>query len=174
MPRDLIAESALEALESPVVAEAKCGDVISYLEEIETVDGKTFPVHIHLMRWYTPFLSLLEHRRPKGPRFDNKLYKGFVERLPVVPDLDKKVARIVVNEPKRLNMGRWHSPCGTVRCIAGWAVHIAEVPRAEQIAYLTDYGLLGMGLFDAAGLALPNFYSGDDEALYYLRRILEG
>ena len=37
------------------------------------------------------------------------------------------IAREVLADPKKLDMGRWHNEsrgCGTSHCIAGWAVHL--------------------------------------------------
>lgn len=51
-----------------------------------------------------------------------------------LPDDDTARARLlavahrVVNDPSALDMGQWHNEsggCGTVHCIAGWAVHLA-------------------------------------------------
>lgn len=35
------------------------------------------------------------------------------------------ISRLLEEHPERLNMDTWHGMCGTVHCLAGWAIHLA-------------------------------------------------
>jgi hypothetical protein len=44
-------------------------------------------------------------------------------QIPIVPDLDRKVYE--ATKDGHLDMGKWHTSCGTTHCRAGWAVALA-------------------------------------------------
>lgn len=79
-----------------------------------------------------------------------------------------RIAEVVLQNPKRLDMKRWHSECGTAHCISGWAqVHavLDDLPwfEIDPLTALRDGNvLLGM---KHSGL----FFLDDDEALAALR-----
>ena len=70
----------------------------------------------------------------------------------------RKVKKVVLEEPRRLDMANWiqtnmtalpaeeRPPCGTVACIAGWAIHLSGVDPALTPGAYSEIanGLLGL------------------------------
>ncbi|AOJ10362.1 pentapeptide repeat-containing protein [Burkholderia mayonis] len=97
--------------------------------------------------------------------------------VPKIPNIHQAVHG-AASQPGALNMGDWHSSCGTSHCRAGWVVTLAgEGGKALERA---------MGTATAATLIylasdperwkierLPNFYCGNDEALDDMKRMAE-
>lgn len=93
--------------------------------------------------------------------------------LPIVADAPARlhaVAAQVLRDPSSLRMRSWHSKCGTVHCLAGWAIHqagpIGATLEALHGAHLAGLFLLG---HDAA----DRFYRSNEEVLEWLRSISE-
>jgi len=70
--------------------------------------------------------------------------------LPIASDSQerlKAVAQQVLDQPDSLQMGDWHSKCGTTHCLAGWAIHqagpIGEILEELHGPYLAGLLLLG-------------------------------
>jgi hypothetical protein len=87
-------------------------------------------------------------------------------RVPVVPDLDKRVAEAV--ERDGLNMGFWH--CGTTHCRYGWAITLAgEAGAALEDALGPE--MAGRLIYEAStGRVAPDPYMSNEEALADIRR----
>jgi len=41
-------------------------------------------------------------------------------------DLFRKIHDQITTHPESHDQGDWESPCGTTRCVAGWALHLTE------------------------------------------------
>jgi len=80
-----------------------------------------------------------------------------------IPYIENIKSRIPV---EKLNMATWHSDCGTVHCLAGWACHLANNEELEE-KYTTK--TLGALIFKKSCGEIPDFYSTDEEALKWLR-----
>ena len=53
-------------------------------------------------------------------------------------ELLKRIQEVIREEPRRLDMGSWGNssnrvPCGTVACIAGWAIALESGERGPQL-----------------------------------------
>lgn len=174
MPKDVNAESALVEGVSPPSVEGLYERIRSYLAAPapdQSDDHSRDVVAMLLARWYANELNVA-HLLPAENRLKNPLYKGFVDLMPVIPDLDVRIAKIVVDNPSSLDMGKWHT-CQTTHCIAGWAIHLLGDPELESLEFLCSPGLLAMALFDAAGIWVPDFYTTDRRGLSELRARLE-
>jgi hypothetical protein len=89
--------------------------------------------------------------------------------LPVVPDAHLRlpiVAKVILSDPSRFDMSRWHSKCGTTHCIGGWATHLAgnfgkvlEGQRGSALVAATC--LLGLE-------AASHFFDDQVDALVFL------
>jgi len=80
-----------------------------------------------------------------------------------IPYIENIKSKIPV---EKLNMDSWHSECGTVHCLAGWACHLANDKELEK-KYTTK--TLGALIFQKSCGEIPNFYSSDEEALRWLK-----
>ena len=85
--------------------------------------------------------------------------------IPVVADLDRKVAAAVGDGGEHLDMGHWHHACGTTHCRAGWAITLAgEAGKVlEQRVGPSVAGALIY--FASTGRPPPNFFTSDAVAL---------
>jgi hypothetical protein len=100
----------------------------------------------------------------------DKARQSAVASLPVVPDAALRlaiVAKVILSDKERFDMSRWHSPCGTVHCIGGWAAELAGdtarclLEGARGAAFVAGACLLGP---DAAS----HFFDSQQDALAYL------
>jgi len=93
--------------------------------------------------------------------------------LPIHPDAQQRlqaVARQVLAQPKHLQMGTWHSHCGTAHCLAGWAIHQAgDLGRQLE----ADHGPAVAGLFLLGTEASRHFFDDDATALQWLQSVVE-
>lgn len=116
-------------------------------------------------------------RRPGTPLTEDQLL------------LRKRVLHAIESDPGQFSMRWWDTVslgiqygCGTSRCLAGWALHLAGAPasRPEGSSSVERRAVLALGLthdefwgrpreFSGSGL----FYAGDAEALARLREITE-
>ncbi len=88
--------------------------------------------------------------------------------VPVVADLDTRVAEAVGVDGSRLRMDRWH--CGTSHCRAGWAVTLAGEAGAELERVLGSE-FAGRLIYEAStGRPAPDFFAGNEAALADIRR----
>jgi len=91
--------------------------------------------------------------------------------LPIAKDSPARlqaVAATVLAQPAALQMGAWHGACGTVHCLAGWAIHQAGAVGAvlERMHGSHMAGLLLLG-----AEAARHFYDSNETALEWLRSI---
>ena len=93
--------------------------------------------------------------------------------VPIVDDLDRKVAEAAGAEGDRLDMSTWHKSCGTTHCRAGWAVALAgEAGRKLESIIGTEAA--GRAIYEAStGRIAPDFYASDKAALADIRRCAE-
>ncbi len=99
-----------------------------------------------------------------------------VKGLPVVaavPGLEVRILKAIENGSGRLEMSHWHGldgACGTVHCLAGWAVHFARAEVAELEGKTSTF-LVGRLVYEASypGRALPDFFASSQKALADLR-----
>ena len=91
--------------------------------------------------------------------------------LPIVDDAPARlqaVAAAVLADPASLNMGHWHSPCGTAHCIAGMAIAqagpIGKTLEVMHGAYMAGLLLLGTE-------AASHFFDSNEDALAWLQSI---
>lgn len=90
-----------------------------------------------------------------------------------IPDLKERI-RSAVRE-HRLNMAYFRDhltiseehPCGTACCLAGWAVNVH--PQGQRILRSSvDTQEAALAIFEACGIAPPDFYSDNEEAFQWL------
>lgn len=85
--------------------------------------------------------------------------------VPVVPDLDARMAAAVGDGGEHLDMAQWHDSCGTSHCRAGWAVTLAG-PEGKALEERVGSATAGALTYTkSTGHAPPDFYCGNDEAL---------
>lgn len=69
--------------------------------------------------------------------------------------------------PENLNMTRWHT-CGTVHCLAGWAVVLH--PQGIELENRLGTSAAAALIFHACGYdKVPSFYATEEDALKWLR-----
>ena len=84
------------------------------------------------------------------------------------PSLPRRVAEVVLANPKALDMSCWHgssTECGTTHCLAGWAV--ALTPGADMLEQRIGTATAGQLLMPSAAHL---FYGADWEALEWCRK----
>jgi hypothetical protein len=93
--------------------------------------------------------------------------------LPIAADAKQRlraVASHVLAHPQILQMGKWHSECGTTHCLAGWAIHqagtLGEVLEELHGPYMAGLLLLGA---DAAA----HFYDEKNDAIEWLQSVAQ-
>jgi len=87
---------------------------------------------------------------------------------PVVPRLHRDVAAIVGPKGEHLDMGVWHSSCGTAHCRAGAAI-VAAGPEGEQLEGQYGSSVAGALIYQASVGYVPNFFATDEVALADIR-----
>lgn len=88
--------------------------------------------------------------------------------VPVVGDLDRKVAEAVGKDGESLDMGRWH--CGTTHCRAGWAITLAGEAGAALESKVGPE-MAGRLIYEAStGRMAPDFFASNADALADIRR----
>jgi hypothetical protein len=101
---------------------------------------------------------------------------GALKGVPVIEGIHKKVYE-AASKPYALDMGNWHKTdaCGTTHCRAGWVVALAGgggramefclgTPAAAALIYMAS---------DPKIEKIPNFYSGNQEALDDMKRLAD-
>lgn len=83
--------------------------------------------------------------------------------VPVIPDLDRQIWKILQQSEGRLDMNQWHT-CNTTHCRAGWAIHIAGCYDLERRIGPSAAGAL---IYAAArpDRRIPNFYGAKEAVL---------
>ena len=93
--------------------------------------------------------------------------------LPIAADAQQRlraVASHVLAHPKILQMGGWHSECGTTHCLAGWAIHQAG-PLGEVLENLHGPHMAGLLLLGVD--AAEHFYDENDDAIEWLQSVAQ-
>lgn len=96
------------------------------------------------------------------------------EGVPTIPDIHKRVFEAASQE-KALDMGNWHSTCGTAHCRAGWVVHLAG-DAGYALEEDLDTSAAAALIYQASDPTLeriPDFYTGNDTALADMRERAE-
>jgi uncharacterized protein YjbI with pentapeptide repeats len=96
-----------------------------------------------------------------------------VTGLPIASDSQerlKAVAQQVLDQPDSLQMGDWHSKCGTTHCLAGWAIHQAG-PIGEILEELHGPDLAGLLLLGTE--AAEHFYESNFDVVSWLGSIAQ-
>ncbi|SRR6266550_5338456 len=94
----------------------------------------------------------------------------------------KKVLDQIAAHPETHSQMVWENGCGTVRCVAGWAIH-NELPEGAPIRWIFDIkgyeragyaivaaDLLGLGYYEAEELFRD---ANDDEAVNLLEQYVQ-
>ncbi len=93
-------------------------------------------------------------------------------QVPVIHDLDQRIAAAVGKDGKKLNMSQWH--CGTTHCRAGWAITLGGEQAAKLEATL-GAETAGRLIYEAStGRVAPDFFASNADALADIRRCAEG
>lgn len=80
-------------------------------------------------------------------------------------DLLKKVLKQITEDPDSHDQGEWEiqTPCGTTRCVGGWALHLSS-----QQVYAEGYGLvLGQDSSAARAAHVLGLNGFERDALFY-------
>jgi hypothetical protein len=90
-------------------------------------------------------------------------YRERHPEVPVVPELDATICRIVTSGEGTLDMSGWHQ-CKTSHCRAGWAIHLAgEAGYAVEDKY--DSLRAGLMIYRASTGRVPDFFADNKSAL---------
>jgi uncharacterized protein YjbI with pentapeptide repeats len=91
-------------------------------------------------------------------------------KLPIVsmePDLIAKILERVEAEPSCLSMETWHA-CETTHCLAGWAVTLHS--QGTLLESMVGPNVAGAMIFNACCGEVPDFFSGEETAVEWLRQ----
>jgi uncharacterized protein YjbI with pentapeptide repeats len=82
-------------------------------------------------------------------------------RIPIVENLDTKIAESIAAHPDDFDMSQWH--CGTKHCRAGWAVHLAGEAGYKLQSRLGPF-LAGRLIYLVSTGRRPDFFATNDAA----------
>ena len=95
-------------------------------------------------------------------------YRAKYPGVPVIDNLDAKIAQIVDGGSGTLEMHQWHA-CSTTHCRAGWAITLAgESGKALEQTYGPHRA--GVILYAVSTGRIPSFYTSNDNAIADIRR----
>ena len=95
-------------------------------------------------------------------------YRAKYPGVPVIDNLDAKIAQIVDGGSGTLEMNQWHA-CATTHCRAGWAITLAgESGKALEQTYGPHRA--GVILYAVSTGRIPSFYTSNDNAIADIRR----
>jgi hypothetical protein len=144
-----------ETLDAVEVTILNCGPGVSYAPKLERVEWLTMSMRAQLVAPNLKYIG--DYTLPTPDEAKQRM-------------LD--IAHIVVPDPTLLDMEHWHNECGTVHCIAGWALTLAgETGQELENHFHRDTNIAGVILLGIE--AFPLFYRSNDEALEYLRTLLK-
>lgn len=97
-------------------------------------------------------------------------------KVPVIPDLDAQILDQIERKPRSFDMGVFHGEiydkdsnvCGTTHCRAGWAEVIAFPRSWRDEGFSVE--LIGAMVYLVSTGKIPDFFTGDKEALRSIRR----
>jgi hypothetical protein len=84
--------------------------------------------------------------------------------IPLVEDLDARIASAVGAHGEHLDMGVWHHSCGTIHCRAGWAIALAGEAGSELEEKVGPCAAGALIYHRSVGY-VPDFYADQDIAL---------
>ena len=91
--------------------------------------------------------------------------------IEVVPDLRSKILAAATAPGCGIDMGSWHSECGTAHCIAGWVTTIH--PQGKLLENLLTCPTAAALILNACGESIPDFFDCDadseDRALEWMK-----
>jgi uncharacterized protein YjbI with pentapeptide repeats len=96
-------------------------------------------------------------------------YRARHPEVPVIEHLDAKILAAIGPNADKLDMGQWHSPCGTAHCRAGWTTTLAGAAGAELEAK-TSTRDAAAAIYRASTGRVPHFFATNARALEDLRR----
>jgi uncharacterized protein YjbI with pentapeptide repeats len=95
----------------------------------------------------------------RGAKLDYQIQDGLLE----------KIARLVLDDNDNLNMDDWHNSCGTIHCIAGWAVTLS--PNGTELEDKNNTEVAGLLLLGEE--AHRHFYDSNKDALDWLSSLVK-
>ena len=106
-----------------------------------------------------------------GANLEGASFGDLLAGIPVVPDLDKRIAEAVGESGEHLDMGNWHQPCGTTHCRAGWAIALAgDAGRDLERRMGPDVAGSLIYLASTPRRKIPDFYASNEAALEDIRK----
>ena len=108
----------------------------------------------------------LRERATRQAERNEEAARAYRERwpdVPVVENLDVRIAETVSGGAGALNMGDWHT-CDTTHCRAGWAIHHAGRAGYDLEAQIGP-AAAGARIYRASVGYVPDFYASTDDAL---------
>jgi uncharacterized protein YjbI with pentapeptide repeats len=109
-----------------------------------------------------------DEERLARQRENARRYREARPEVPVIPDLDSKILRLVDGGEGKLEMNDWHT-CQTTHCRAGWAVHLAgDAGYALEGKYGPEHA--GAMIYRASTGRVPYFFGSNDDALEDIKR----
>ena len=98
----------------------------------------------------------LENANLAGADLDYQIQDGLLQQI----------AKIILENPESLEMGRWHT-CKTTHCLAGWACRLNPVAKKLEKTHCTQIaGLLTLG-YEAHAY----FFKKNEEVIEWLKTI---
>ena len=98
----------------------------------------------------------LENANLAGADLDYQIQDGLLQQI----------AKIILENPESLEMGRWHT-CKTTHCLAGWACHLNPVAKKLEKTHCAEIaGLLTLG-YEAHAY----FFKKNEEVIEWLKTI---
>ena len=100
----------------------------------------------------------LENANLAGADLDYQIQDGLLQQI----------AKIILENPKSLEMGSWHT-CETTHCLAGWACHLNPVAKGLE----KTHGAAIAGLLTLGYEAHAYFFKENAETIEWLKTIKE-
>jgi hypothetical protein len=101
---------------------------------------------------------------------------NILANVPVIENIHQKVFEAATVPPEALDMGQWHSSCGTTHCRAGWVVHLAG-KLGYELEKATSTPHAAMMIYHASNPGIPvssvRFYENKEEAIEDMKRCAE-
>ena len=92
----------------------------------------------------------------KGAKIDYQIQDGLLQQI----------AKIILENPKSLEMGSWHT-CETTHCLAGWACYLNPVAKELE----ETHGVEIAGLLTLGYEAHAYFFKKNEEVIEWLKTI---
>lgn len=104
------------------------------------------------------------------------MYQGYLtEPFPRLDFIHQRVYNAVLASPQQFNMNYLAHPseCGTVRCRAGWLIHLT--PGGQELTDQTSWCFAARMIYKASGCPISpcSFYTTDEQAMQDMRAMAE-